>query len=161
MGTRKYKPTSPGKRSRQVNDYADITTKKPFKGLLKSKKNHAGRNQQGKISVRSRGTGNKKFIRIIDFKRVKENVPGTIVSIEYDPNRSAFISLVHYADGEKSYIITPLKMKVGDKIISSTSAEIKVGNTIKVDKNVIIKLIAANLGVFPITPLTNKNEAIA
>ena len=132
MGTRKYKPTSPGKRSRQVNDYADLTTSKPFKGLLKSKKNNAGRNQQGKISVRSRGTGNKKFIRMIDFNRSKDDVPGKIASIEYDPNRSAFISLVHYADGEKNYIISPLKLKVGDKIIASSTAEIKVGNTLPI-----------------------------
>ena len=132
MGTKKYKPNTPGQRSRQINDYADLTTSKKEKSLLKSFAKKSGRNNSGKITVRHRGGGNKRFYREIDFSRKKFDVDGKVVSIEYDPNRSAFISLIHYVDGEKRYIITPNKIKVGSIIKSSENSEIKPGNTLPI-----------------------------
>ena len=133
MGTKKYKPTTPGLRTRRTNDYAQLTTDKPEKSLLKPLKNNAGRNNKGRVTVRFRGGGNKRFYRVIDFKRNKLDVPGKIVSVEYDPNRSAFISLVHYIDGEKRYILTPIKSKVGDMINSGKNSDIKPGNSLPIN----------------------------
>ena len=128
MGIRKYKPTSPGRRNMSVNTYEEITKHEPEKSLLKPLKKHAGRNAYGRITVRHHGGGAKRKYRIIDFKRNKDNIPGKIAGIEYDPNRSSNIALVHYADGEKRYIIAPLKLKVGDVIFSGPESDITVGN---------------------------------
>jgi large subunit ribosomal protein L2 len=132
MGTKKYKPNTPGQRTRQTNDYAELTNTKKSKSLSTIVKSKAGRNNSGKITVRHRGGGSKRFLRDIDFKRTKFNIPGKIVSVEYDPNRSAFISLVNYIDGEKRYIISPNKVKVGAHVLSSPEAAIKPGNTIPI-----------------------------
>ncbi len=128
MGIRKYKPTSPGRRNMSVNTFEEITKHEPEKSLLKPLKKHAGRNAYGRITVRHHGGGAKRKYRIIDFKRNKDNIPGKIAGIEYDPNRSSNIALVHYADGEKRYIIAPLKLKVGDVIFSGPESDITVGN---------------------------------
>ena len=134
MGTKKYKPTTPGFRTRQINDYEELTVSKPFSALVKSKKNNAGRNKNGRLTVRSRGGGNKRKYRTIDFKRNKIDIEGKIITIEYDPFRTAFISLVQYNDGEKRYIITPLKAKVGDVIKTTQNIDIKLGNTLPIHK---------------------------
>jgi len=128
MGIRKYKPTSPGRRNMSVNTFEEITKHEPEKSLLKPLKKHAGRNNYGRITVRHQGGGAKRKYRIIDFKRNKDNIPGKIAGIEYDPNRSSNIALVHYADGEKRYIIAPLKLKVGDVIFSGPESDITIGN---------------------------------
>ncbi len=128
MGIKKYKPTSPGRRNMSVNTFEEVTKKEPEKSLLEPLKKHAGRNVYGRITVRHRGGGAKRKYRIIDFKRNKDNVPGKIAGIEYDPNRSSNIALVHYADGEKRYIIAPLKLKVGDVVFSGPESDIKIGN---------------------------------
>lgn len=125
----KAKPTSPGRRSASFQDFSDITSDKPVKKLLKFRKQHAGRNNQGKITVRHQGGGVKRFIRLIDFKRDKFDIPGTVATIEYDPNRGPRIALVNYADGEKRYMVAPDGLKVGDQVMSSRSLiEFKTGN---------------------------------
>src|ERR1700754_383451 len=125
MPVRKYKPTSPGRRSMSVSTFEEITKKKPEKSLIEPLKKHAGRNNRGRITTRHRGGGNKRFYRIIDFKRNKVGVPAKVAAIEYDPNRSARIALLHYVDGEKRYILSPVGLKVGDTVISSRNADIK------------------------------------
>ena len=128
MAIRVYKPTSPARRFMSVNAFEEITKKKPEKALLSSKKKHAGRNMHGKITVRHRGGGAKKKYRIIDFKRNKLQVPAKVAAIEYDPNRSAFIALLHYLDGEKRYILAPVGLKVGDTVVAGEGTDIKPGN---------------------------------
>ena len=130
MAIKQYKPTSPGRRGATGHSFNEITRSKPEKSLLLPKKRQAGRNNQGKITVRHRGGGAKKRLRIIDFKRDKLGVPGKIATIEYDPNRSARIALVHYVDGEKRYIIWPTGVSVGDSVMSGPTAEIKPGNAL-------------------------------
>ncbi|NLG57234.1 MAG: 50S ribosomal protein L2 [Clostridiales bacterium] len=130
MAIRQYKPTSPARRFMSVNAFAEITKKKPEKALLESKKKHAGRNHHGKITVRHRGGGNKVKYRVIDFKRDKLQVPAKVAAIEYDPNRSAFIALLHYLDGEKRYILAPVGLNVGDTVVSGEGADIKPGNSL-------------------------------
>jgi len=130
MAIKQYKPTSPGRRGATGHSFNEITRSKPEKSLLLPKKRQAGRNNQGKITVRHRGGGAKKRLRIIDFKRDKLGVPGKIATIEYDPNRSARIALVHYVDGEKRYIIWPAGVSVGDSVMSGPTAEIKPGNAL-------------------------------
>lgn len=130
MAIKKYNPTSPGRRFMSVSAYEEITTTKPEKSLLAPIKKTGGRNAHGRITVRHIGGGNKKKYRIIDFKRNKDGIPAKVTSIEYDPNRSANIALVTYADGEKRYIICPLGLKVGDVIESGPNADIKPGNTL-------------------------------
>jgi large subunit ribosomal protein L2 len=130
MAIKQYKPTSPGRRGATGHSFAEITRSKPEKSLLLPKKRQAGRNNQGKITVRHRGGGAKKRLRIIDFRRDKLGVPGKIATIEYDPNRSARIALVHYVDGDKRYIIWPTGVKVGDSVMSGPTAEIKPGNAL-------------------------------
>jgi large subunit ribosomal protein L2 len=130
MAVKQYKPTSPGRRGATGHSFDEITRSKPEKSLLAPKKRQAGRNNQGRITVRHRGGGAKKRFRIIDFRRDKLGVPGKIASIEYDPNRTARIALVHYADGEKRYIIWPVGLKVGDTVMSGPNAEIKPGNAL-------------------------------
>ncbi|MHC4215546.1 MAG: 50S ribosomal protein L2, partial [Planctomycetota bacterium] len=128
MGVRVYKPTSPGRRDGSVNDYAELTTDKPEKTLCKRIKKNGGRNHYGVTTARFRGGGARKIYRIIDFKRKKDNIPATVSTIEYDPNRDCFISLVTYSDGEKRYILAPLGISVGDIIESGESCEPKTGN---------------------------------
>ncbi len=128
MAVRGFKPTSPARRHMTVSTFEEITTSKPEKSLVVSLKKHSGRNNQGKITVRHRGGGNKIKYRIIDFKRSKDGVPAKISTIEYDPNRSANIALVVYADGEKRYILAPEGVKVGTEILSGPEADIKPGN---------------------------------
>lgn len=132
MAIRVYKPTSPARRFMSVLTYEEITTNKPEKSLLERKKKNAGRNKQGKITVRHQGGGNKVKYRIIDFKRNKLDIPAKVATIEYDPNRSAFIALLNYADGEKRYILAPLGLNVGDTVISSANADIKPGNALPI-----------------------------
>ena len=130
MAIKQYKPTSPGRRGATGHSFNEITRSKPEKSLVFPKKRQAGRNNQGKITVRHRGGGAKKRLRIIDFRRDKLGVPGKIATIEYDPNRSARIALVHYVDGDKRYIIWPSGVNVGDSVMSGPTAEIKPGNAL-------------------------------
>ena len=131
MAIRQYKPTSPGRRFGSVSVFSDITKTEPEKSLLKPLKKSGGRNNSGKLTARHKGGGHKRMYRIIDFKRDKIGVPGKVAAIEYDPNRSARIALIQYADGEKRYIIAPLNMTVGATIISADDADIKPGNSLK------------------------------
>lgn len=128
MGIKTYRPYTPSRRHMTGSDFTDITAVKPEKSLVVSLNKKAGRNNQGKITVRHRGGGSRRKYRIIDFKRRKDNIPAKVASIEYDPNRTANIALLHYADGEKAYIIAPLGLKVGATVMSGDNAEIKVGN---------------------------------
>ncbi|MEG0924007.1 MAG: 50S ribosomal protein L2 [Anaerovoracaceae bacterium] len=130
MGIKKYNPTTPGLRGMTVSTFEEITTSTPEKSLTVTLKKHSGRNVRGKITVRHRGGGTRPKYRIIDFKRNKDDIPGTVNTIEYDPNRSANIALIFYADGEKRYIIAPDKLKVGDVIFSGPTADIKPGNSL-------------------------------
>lgn len=131
MPIRRYKPTSPGRRGMTVVTNDDVTRDKPEKSLIEILKKHSGRNNQGRISVRHRGGGSKRYYRKIDFKRNKHGVPAKVASIEYDPNRSARIALLHYVDGEKRYILAPLGLKVGDMVQSGEGAAIRVGNALQ------------------------------
>ena len=130
MAIKKYNPTTPGLRGMTVSTFEEITCDTPEKSLTVTLKKHAGRNVRGKITVRHRGGGYRPTYRIIDFKRDKDGVPGTVATIEYDPNRTANIALINYADGEKRYIIAPNKLNVGDVIESGAEADIKVGNAL-------------------------------
>ena len=132
MAIRVYKPTSPARRFMSVLTYEEITTNKPEKSLLQYKKKNAGRNAQGKITVRHQGGGNKVKYRVIDFKRNKLDIPAKVATIEYDPNRSAFIALLNYVDGEKRYILAPNDLKVGDTVVSGAGADIKPGNCLPI-----------------------------
>ncbi|NLI54966.1 MAG: 50S ribosomal protein L2 [Clostridiales bacterium] len=132
MGIRKINPTTPGQRFMTVSSFEEITKKSPERSLVEDKKKNAGRNHSGKITVRHQGGGARQKYRIIDFKRNKDNVPAKVFSIEYDPNRSANIALLHYLDGEKRYIIAPLGLTVGDTIVSGETADIKVGNALPI-----------------------------
>ncbi len=128
MGMKTYNPYTPSRRHMTGSDFAEITKSKPEKSLVVPLKKKAGRNNQGKITVRHRGGGNKRKYRIIDFKRNKDDIPATVLSIEYDPNRSANIALICYADGVKSYILAPYGLKVGQKVQNGEKAEVRVGN---------------------------------
>ena len=130
MPVRKYKPTSPGRRSMSVSTFEEITKSRPEKSLIVPLKKRAGRNNHGRITTRHQGGGHKRFYRIIDFKRNKYGVPARIAAIEYDPNRSARIALLFYADGEKRYMLAPLGLKVGDTVVSGPDAPIRNGNAL-------------------------------
>ncbi len=130
MGIKQYKPTSPGRRGASGYTFDEITKKKPEKSLLAPLSKNAGRNNKGRISVRHRGGGHKRRLRVIDFKRDKTGVPGKVAAIEYDPNRSARIALIHYADGEKRYIIWPVGLNVGDTVMAGPRSEIRPGNAL-------------------------------
>ena len=130
MPVRKYKPTSPGRRQMSVSGFDEITRSEPEKSLLVPLKRKAGRNNIGRITTRHRGGGAKRFYRIIDFKRNKFTVPAKVATIEYDPNRSARIALLHYADGEKRYILAPVGLKVGDVVVAGPDAPIRTGNAL-------------------------------
>lgn len=130
MPVKKWKPTSPGRRFMATSSYEEITKTEPEKKLTVGLRKTGGRNNAGRVTARHRGGGNKRLYRIIDFKRNKENVPGKVAAIEYDPNRSSRIALIHYADGDKRYILAPVGLKVGDPVISSPDADIKPGNAL-------------------------------
>ncbi|MDO8490270.1 MAG: 50S ribosomal protein L2 [bacterium] len=134
MAVKLYKPTSPGRRKSSVADFSDLTKKEPEKSLICIKKKTSGRNNQGKITVRHRGGGVKRYLRIVDFKRTKYDIPAKVTAIEYDPNRSARLALLEYADGSKCYIIAPLELKIGEEVLSSLkAAEIKTGNRLQLE----------------------------
>jgi large subunit ribosomal protein L2 len=128
MGVRVYRPTSAGRRNSSVNDYAELTATRPEKSLCTRIKKTGGRNHRGVTTSRFRGGGARRIYRIIDFKRDKDDIPAKVATVEYDPNRNCFINLLHYADGEKRYILAPLGVKVGDSVESGASCEPKVGN---------------------------------
>ena len=134
MGIKQYKPTSPGRRFQSVSTFEEITKRKPERSLLKPLKKSGGRNATGRITVRHRGGGTKRRYRVIDFKRDKHNVPAKVAGIEYDPNRSARIALLHYVDGEKRYILAPLGLKVGDQVVAGEEVDIRPGNALPLGK---------------------------
>ena len=148
MAIKFYKPTTPGQRKKSTLVNEEITKTTPEKSLVKTVKKNAGRNNQGKITVRHQGGGVKRKYRIIDFKRNKFDIPGTVASIEYDPNRTANIALIHYLDGEKRYIIAPKGLKVGDKIVSGEVVDIKVGNSLPI-KNITVGTVVHNIELRP------------
>ncbi len=148
MGIKKYNPTTPGLRGMTVSTFEEITCSTPEKSLTVTLKKHSGRNNRGKITVRHRGGGYRPKYRIIDFKRNKDGIPGTVATIEYDPNRSANIALINYADGEKRYIIAPNKLKVGDVIVSGADADIKIGNALPL-ANIPVGTIIHNIEMKP------------
>lgn len=144
MGIKSFKPTSPGVRHQTVSTFEEITKKQPEKALVEVLKKHSGRNNTGRITVRHKGGGATIKYRIIDFKRTKDNVPAKVAAIEYDPNRSANIALLHYADGEKTYILAPNKLKVGDVVVSGPTSDIKIGNALPL-KNIPVGTIIHNI----------------
>ena len=133
MAIKKYGPTTPGRRGMTVTDYSVLSKVAPERSLLEPNKKHAGRNNTGKITVRHHGGGNRTKYRVIDFKRNKYDIPAKVASIEYDPNRTSNIALLHYADGEKRYILAPVGLTVGDTVISSDKADIKTGNSLSLE----------------------------
>ena len=144
MAIKSFKPYSAGRRFMTVSSFEEITTDKPEKSLVESLKNHGGRNQQGRLTVRHQGGGHKRRYRIIDFKRTKDGIPARVATIEYDPNRSARIALLNYADGEKRYILAPNGLKVGDKVESGPEADIKTGNALPL-KNIPVGTMIHNI----------------
>ena len=148
MPIKNYKPNTPGTRGMSTLVNTDITTRKPEKSLLVKNSKKGGRNNQGKITVRHIGGGAKQKYRLIDFKRNKDGIVGVVATIEYDPNRSANIALINYADGEKRYIIAPLNLKVGDKIESGAGADIKVGNALPLE-NIPVGTMVHNVEMNP------------
>lgn len=148
MAIKKYKPTSPGRRGMTVSAFEEITCTTPEKSLLEPIKKTAGRNAFGRITVRHRGGGVKRKYRIIDFKRNKDGIPATVATIEYDPNRTAHIALLHYADGEKRYILAPYGLKVGDSVMSGEGADIKPGNALCI-KDIPLGTLIHNIELHP------------
>ncbi|SHM85802.1 LSU ribosomal protein L2P [Caldanaerovirga acetigignens] len=148
MGIKKFKPTSPGVRFMTVSTFEEITKKEPEKSLVEILKKKAGRNMQGRITARHRGGGSKRKYRIIDFKRDKDGVPAKVAAIEYDPNRSARIALLHYMDGEKRYILAPVGLKVGDVVESGPNADIKPGNALPLS-HIPVGTIVHNVELYP------------
>ena len=148
MAIKHYKPTTPGHRGMTVLDYSELSKVAPEKSLLETLKKNAGRNSYGRITVRHRGGGNRKKYRIIDFKRDKAGIPATVMTIEYDPNRTAFIALLQYEDGEKRYIIAPVGLKVGDKVISGKGADIKPGNALPLTE-IPVGTVIHNIELYP------------
>ena len=148
MAIKHYKATTNGRRNMTGYDFSEITTKTPEKTLLRSQKQKAGRNGQGKMTVRHQGGGNKRAYRVIEFKRNKDGVVGTVATIEYDPNRSANIALIHYEDGVKTYILAPKGLKVGQKVESGENADVKVGNTL-ILSNIPVGTVIHNIELKP------------
>jgi large subunit ribosomal protein L2 len=148
VGIKKYRPTSPGRRFMSVSTFEELTTDRPEKSLLAPLKKHAGRNNQGKITTRHHGGGHKRRYRIIDFRRDKDGIPAKVATIEYDPNRSARIALLHYADGEKRYIIAAHGLKVGDVLMSGPNADIRPGNALPL-ANIPVGTIIHNIELKP------------
>jgi len=132
MGIKHYKPITPSTRNMTVSSFEEITKKTPEKSLLAKKNKHAGRNSYGRITVRHHGGGSRQKYRIIDFKRIKDDMVATVIGIEYDPNRSSNIALIQYEDGEKAYILAPVGLTAGDKVVSGPNADIKVGNCLPI-----------------------------
>src|SRR5215207_1932920 len=130
MAVKKYKPVTPGTRGMTGHTFEEITKSKPERSLLVELRKSGGRNSYGRVTVRHRGVGHKRFIRIVDFKREKRNIPAKVSAIEYDPNRTARLALLFYADGEKRYIVAPVDLKVGDKVMSGPGTEIRSGNAL-------------------------------
>ncbi len=155
MGIKRFKAITPARRQYTVSDFAELSGSKPERSLLESKSKTGGRNATGRITVRHIGGGNRQKYRKIDFKRNKDGIPATVKSVEYDPNRSANIALVAYADGEKKYILAPLGLTVGDKIVSGEGADIKVGNCLKL-KDIPVGTMVHNIEFQP-----NKGGQIA
>ncbi|ADH97667.1 50S ribosomal protein L2 [Salisediminibacterium selenitireducens] len=148
MAIKKYKPTTNGRRGMSVLDFQEITTDKPEKSLLAPIHKRGGRNNQGKLTVRHQGGGHKRQYRVIDFKRDKDGIPGRVATIEYDPNRTANIALINYADGEKRYILAAKNMKVGQEIMSGKDADIKMGNALQL-KDIPVGTIIHNIELRP------------
>ncbi|MFL3026815.1 MAG: 50S ribosomal protein L2 [Candidatus Neomarinimicrobiota bacterium] len=148
MGIRIIKPTTPGNRFSTRSDFEHITTSEPEKKLTKALRKSGGRNNNGRITVRHRGGGHRRRYRIIDFKRDKTDITAKVATIEYDPNRSANIALLHYVDGEKRYVLAPFGLKIGDQLVSSSSAELKIGNALCL-KNIPTGLIVHNIEMHP------------
>ena len=148
MAIKHYKPTTPGHRGMTVLDYSELSKVAPEKSLLETLKKNAGRNSYGRITVRHRGGGNRKKYRIIDFKRDKAGIPATVMTIEYDPNRTAFIALLQYEDGEKRYIIAPAGLKVGDTVLSGKGADIKPGNALPLTE-IPVGTVIHNIELYP------------
>src|SRR3954469_11283692 len=133
MGIRKYKPTTPGRRGSSVADFAEITRSEPEKSLVRPLHSKGGRNSYGRVTTRHQGGGHKRRYRVIDFKRRKDGIPAKVAAIEYDPNRSARIALLHYADGAKAYIVAPARIQVGQIVESGPNADIKPGNALPLE----------------------------
>lgn len=148
MGIKKFKPTTPSRRAMTVSDFSEITKKTPEKSLLATKKKHAGRNSYGRITVRHRGGGNRRKYRIIDFKRRKDDMVATVIGIEYDPNRTANIALIEYADGERAYILAPRGLTDGDTVVSGERVDIKVGNSLPL-ANIPVGTVVHNIELNP------------
>ena len=148
MAIKFYKPTTPGRRNMTTMDYSGLSKVAPERSLLEPIKKNAGRNSYGRITVRHRGGGNRRKYRVIDFKRERFGIPATVLTLEYDPNRSAFIALVQYEDGEKRYIIAPQDLKVGDKIVSGPEADIKPGNALPLI-NIPVGTFLHNIELYP------------
>lgn len=148
MGIKSYSPYTPSRRHMTGSDFSEITASKPEKSLVVSLKKKAGRNNQGKITVRHQGGGSRRKYRIIDFKRRKDGIPATVVSIEYDPNRTANIALLNYADGEKAYILAPNGLTVGTKLMNGETAEIRVGNCLPL-QNIPVGTQIHNIELYP------------
>ena len=148
MGMKHYRAYTPSRRNMTTSDYAEVTKKSPEKSLLATKKKNAGRNSYGRITVRHQGGGNRQKYRIIDFKRLKDNVEATVVGIEYDPNRSANIALIQYEDGEKSYILAPQGLTDGMKVVSGEKVDIKVGNAMPIE-NIPVGTMIHNIELNP------------
>ncbi|HCH73763.1 MAG TPA: 50S ribosomal protein L2 [Clostridiales bacterium] len=148
MAIKRYKPTSSARRFMTVSAYDEITKTTPERSLLEDQRKSGGRNAQGKITVRHIGGGNRRKYRVIDFKRAKDGIPATVKSIEYDPNRSANIALLYYADGAKTYILAPVGLKVGDVVLSGETADIKAGNALKL-KDIPVGTMVHNIEMQP------------
>jgi len=148
MAIKVYKPTSPGRRGMSVSTFEEITRSKPERSLVRPLREHAGRNNQGRVTVRHQGGGHKRMYRLIDFRRDKHGVPARVSSIEYDPNRSARIALLTYADGEKRYILAPVGLKVGNQIMSGPEAEVRVGNALPL-RNIPLGTVVHNVELQP------------
>ncbi len=148
MAIKKFKPTTPGRRGMSVTDYSGLSKVEPEKSLLEPIKKHSGRNNTGRITVRHHGGGNRQKYRVIDFKRDKFDIPATVKTLEYDPNRSAHVALLEYADGEKRYIIAPVDLKVGDSVMSGPNADIKPGNALPF-ANIPVGTVIHNVELYP------------
>ena len=148
MGIKTYNPYTPSRRNMTGFDFSEITAKKPEKSLVVSLKKHAGRNNQGKITVRHHGGGSRRKYRLVDFKRRKDAIPAKVLTIEYDPNRTANIALICYADGEKSYILAPNGLKVGDMVMNGETAEVKLGNCLPL-QNIPVGAEIHNIELYP------------
>ena len=148
MGIKTYNPYTPSRRNMTGSDFSEVTKKTPEKSLVASKKKNAGRNNQGRITVRHQGGGNRQKYRLVDFKRKKDNIPATVVGIEYDPNRTANIALICYADGEKAYIIAPEGLKVGATVMNGAEAEVSVGNCLPL-ANIPVGTLIHNIELYP------------